>query len=55
MLAPAELITDNETKNIVDKYFIPSLKRGNYFEGTLIGLKNLIDLLNSKIEPQNKH
>lgn len=44
-----KIITDNETKEIIDNYFIPEFKTGNYFNGTLVGLKELIKLLKTKI------
>lgn len=44
-----KIITDDETKEIIDKYFIPDFKKGNYYDGTLIGLTELIKLLKSKI------
>lgn len=43
-----KIITDNETKEIIDKYFIPDFKEGNYYDGTLKGLTELIKLLKSK-------
>jgi uncharacterized protein len=43
-----KIITDNETKEIIDKYFIPDFKKGKYYDGTLKGLIELIKLLKSK-------
>lgn len=43
-----KIITDNETKQIIDNYFIPDFKKGNYYDGTLKGLVELINLLRSK-------
>lgn len=43
-----KIITDNETKEIIDKFFIPDFKKGNYYDGTLKGLVELINLLKSK-------
>ena len=43
-----KIITDNETKEIIDNYFIPDFKKGNYYDGTLKGLVELIKLLKSK-------
>jgi uncharacterized protein len=45
-----KLITDNETKSIIDFYFIPDFKKGDYYQGTLTGLTKLIELLNEKIK-----
>lgn len=44
-----KIITNDETKEIIDKYFIPDFKKGNYYDGTLKGLTELIKLLKSKI------
>ena len=43
-----KMISDAETKEVIDKFFVPSFKNGEYYEGTLIGLSKLIELLNSK-------
>lgn len=43
-----KLITDAETKVIVDTAFIPHFRNGNYFEGTLHGLKILMATLLEK-------
>lgn len=43
-----KIITDNETKEIIDNFFIPDFKKGNYYDGTLKGLVELINLLKSK-------
>jgi uncharacterized protein len=43
-----KIISDEETKEIIDKYFIPYFKNGDYYSGTLTGLTRLIALLNSK-------
>ena len=45
-----KLISDQETKEIVDKYFIPNFKNGKYFEGTFQGITALKDLLKTKIK-----
>ncbi|HEX8574712.1 MAG TPA: TPM domain-containing protein [Flavobacterium sp.] len=44
-----KIITDEETKQIIDNYFILAFKMGNYFEGTLNGLQELIRLIKTKI------
>jgi uncharacterized protein len=44
-----KIITDEETKNIIENYFIPEFKKGEYYNGTLNGLRELIKLLKRKI------
>jgi uncharacterized protein len=43
-----KVISSDETKEIIDNYFIPDFKKGNYYDGTLKGLTELIKLLKSK-------
>ena len=43
------LITEEETKQVIDNYFMPEFKAGNYFRGTLNGLMKLTDLLKFKL------
>ena len=44
-----KIITDLQTKEIIDNYFIPNFKKNEYFVGTYSGLIELINLLsNSK-------
>ena len=43
-----KLISNKETKKIIDKYFIPSFKKGDYYKGTLKGLSELIKLIKQK-------
>lgn len=45
-----KIITDEETKNIIEKYFIPYFRKVEYYDGTFIGLGELIKLLKNKIE-----
>lgn len=40
-----KIISDEETKNIIDNDFIPSFKEGNYFEGTLVGLMKILEFI----------
>lgn len=40
-----KILSDAETKQIIDNKFAPSFKAGNFFEGTYIGLKALMDEL----------
>jgi len=47
-----KLITNAETKEIIDNYFIPSFKKGDYFEGTVSGLAVLVDLLMTRLKQQ---
>lgn len=42
------IITDEETKKILENYFVPEFKKGEYFNGTLIGLCEIINLLKLK-------
>jgi uncharacterized protein len=42
-------ITDDETKQVINNYFIPGFKMGNYFKGTSNGLQELIRLIKTKI------
>lgn len=46
-----QILSNDDTKYIIDEYFIPNFKKGNYFEGTEIGL---IALTNTLEEKQNK-
>jgi uncharacterized protein len=43
-----KIISNAETKAIIDSSFIPEFKKGNYFEGTKNGLIAMIKLINSK-------
>jgi uncharacterized protein len=45
-----KLISDTETKVIIDNYFIPYFKKGQYYDGTLTGLTELIKLLKTKLK-----
>lgn len=45
----AKILSDEETKEITDKYFIPKFKQGEYFQGTFNGLVALVDTLRQKI------
>jgi uncharacterized membrane protein YgcG len=46
------ILTNNETKQIIDNYFIPKFKTQNYFEGTKNGFLALIKIVEEK---QKKH
>lgn len=43
-----KILSDNETKQIVDTAFIPSFREGKYFKGTFNGLKTLMQRLEGK-------
>jgi uncharacterized protein len=43
-----KLLSDEETKNIIYNYFIPSFKEGDYFLGTMTGVTALIDFIKNK-------
>jgi uncharacterized protein len=47
-----KIVTNDETKEIIDEYFIPDFKKGNYYDGTIKGINQLISLLKSKKEPK---
>ncbi len=49
-----KLITDPETKSIIENYFIPRYKEGAYYKGTRDGVEGLINLLNSKLKAGSK-
>lgn len=46
----AKMLTDDETQEIIDQYFIPKFREGAYFEGTQEGLKELMRKLKAKIK-----
>jgi uncharacterized protein len=46
-----KILTNEETKEIIDSAFIPSFREYNYFEGTMKGLKSLMKILGSRTEP----
>ena len=43
-----KIMSDEETKEIMDKYFISKFKEGEYFQGTLNGLIALVENLRQK-------
>lgn len=45
-----KLISDEETQEIMNKYFISNFKKDLYFKGTFEGTKALEDLLRTKIK-----
>lgn len=51
-----KILTDAETKQIIDTAFIPAYRKGKYFDGTYNGLIALIKILEerSKRHPENR-
>jgi uncharacterized protein len=45
-----KLISDKETQSIIDNYFTPSFKKGDYYEGVLTGLTEYINLIKRKLK-----
>lgn len=45
----SNLLSDLETENIVLKDFVTEFKNSNYFDGTLKGLNNIIEILSTRI------
>ena len=45
-----KLISDEETKEKVNSFFVTSFKEGKYFEGTFFGVKSFMELINSKLQ-----
>ena len=43
-------MTDNETKEILDEFFIGNFKKGEYFKGTFNGIITLIEKLRIKLK-----
>jgi uncharacterized protein len=43
-----KMLSDAETKEIIDTAFIPSFRDADYFKGTLTGLKSLIKVLEER-------
>lgn len=48
-----KVLSDDETKKIIDGYFIPEYRATNYYQGTLNGLNELMRVLKDKIGKQN--
>ncbi|MDQ6469146.1 TPM domain-containing protein [Flavobacterium sp. LHD-80] len=44
------ILTDEETKSIIDNSFIPYFKEKQMYKGTLVGIKKLIEILKVKLE-----
>lgn len=45
-----KIVTNEETKEIIENYFIPEFKKGEYYNGTLNGLCEIIRILKDKSE-----
>jgi uncharacterized protein len=45
-----KILTDNETKEILDEFFIGNFKKGEYFKGTFNGIITLIEKLRIKLK-----
>lgn len=45
-----KILTDAATKEIIDNAFIPGFKKADYYEGTVNGLKDLMEILIKKTE-----
>jgi len=43
-----KILTDTETKDIIETAFIPGFSNANYFDGTLNGLKGLMAILEKR-------
>lgn len=43
------LFTNEETQLVIDNYFIPYFKKEEYFYGTLLGIKEIMRILKSKM------
>jgi uncharacterized protein len=45
-----KIITEKETSEIIENYFIPEFRKGEYYNGTLNGLSEIIKLLKTKLQ-----
>ena len=45
-----EMLTDTETKHIIDNDFIPLFKQGDYYRGTIVGLNAIITKLDAAMK-----
>lgn len=43
-----KLISDEETKKVLDEFFIPYFRQGKYYEGAVAGLQGLTELVKTK-------
>lgn len=49
-----KILTDAETKKIIDDFFIPNFKNENYYLGTSNGLNKLIEVLSKRLNNNNQ-
>jgi uncharacterized protein len=47
-----KIMSNEETKEIIDTYFTPGFKESKYFEGTVTGLQALVQILTKKLKAQ---
>jgi uncharacterized protein len=45
-----KILSNEETKLIIDNFFIPNFKKNEYYKGTLSGLKEIMKKLNQKFK-----
>ena len=45
-----KILSNAETKEIIDTAFIPSFREANYFQGTLTGLRSLMKILEERFK-----
>ena len=48
----SKVISDEEAKEIINNYFIPEFKKGNYYQGMLNGITEIMERLRVKITKQ---
>ncbi|MFH6936996.1 TPM domain-containing protein [Flavobacterium sp. FlaQc-30] len=46
----AKVLTEQETKEIIDHDFIPEFKKGNYYQGIVNGITKLMEVLRTRIK-----
>jgi len=49
-----KILSDSKTKEIIDSVFIPEFKKDHYFEGSISGLKALINTLQISLAEKTK-
>ena len=47
-----KLLTNEETKRIVDDFFVPAFKEANYYSGTLNGINEIVRVLKKRMTKQ---
>ncbi|PBJ15776.1 YgcG family protein [Flavobacterium sp. ACN6] len=48
----SKILSEQETKEIIDHDFIPEFKKGNYYQGILNGITKLMEVLRTKIKKE---